>query len=401
MKEKETVLVALTGGIESTVAAYLLKKQGYNCIGIAMQLFEENEDTGPFADMIVSDFNQVKAIADYLEIPFYAVNATKIFQDYVVDFVVGRVLSGQTFEPAVFYTRVLIQVLKEKAAKFNTKLIATGHYAKVLRNQKSGKFEIMVANDLVSDQSYLLARLEDEHLDGLILPLSETRKEEVLKISALIKVKYLIRDKKNRAHIMQDPRMIPFIESRVSKDLRKPGNIYRYSDDTTLGEHTGIYQYYIGKKGIKLRLELEIDPDLEVVSITPAKSFIYLGYKNLITYKNALIAQFPAEGLDMSIPLHVYVKKGPAEPKIPCILYFKNNNLCTIEYKEEQKGLLVAGQFMVFYSREGEKGKIVGSGMVEIGGTFANGDYHTLPKTAKKHEDEEEEDLNPNEKLFF
>lgn len=399
---KPTVLIAITGGLESIVAAYLLKKQGYNCIGIALQLFEEDEIAGPFEEMKVTDFSKIKAICTQLEIPFYAVNATAIFKDQVLDFVIGRVLSGQTFEPIVFYTRVLIDVLKEKAQKFNTNLVATGHYAKVLKNQKTGMFEVLVANDLENDQSYLISRLDSAHLDGLMLPLAEIRKSEVEKIGQLIKTDYVKRNKANRAHIMHDPRMIALIESRVPKDLRKAGTLYKYSDDQNFGEHPGIYHFYIGKKGVKLRPEMEIDSELEVVSIVPYKGNVFLGYRDVLKYRHALITQFkPADGLDMSVPIHAYVKKGPAEPKLPCIIYFKNNKTCTIEYKDEQRGLLIPGQFVAFYSREAEKGKILGSGIIEIGGIFANGEYHTLPNKTKKDSSEAEEDLNPSDKLFF
>lgn len=399
---KETVLIAITGGLESTVAAYLLKKQGYNCIGIALQLFEEGEVAGPFEEMKVTDFSKIKAICTQLEIPFYAVNAAAIFKDQVLDFVIGRVLSGQTFEPIVFYNRVLIEVLKEKAKKFNTNLVATGHYAKVLKNQKTGMYEVLVANDLENDQSYLISRLDSNLLDGLMLPLAEIRKSEVEKIGAMIKVAYIKRIKTNRAHIMHDPRMIALIESRVPKDLRKPGTMYKYSDDQNYGEHPGIYHYHIGKKGIKQRPEVEIDSELEVVSIVPYKGNVFLGEKNTLKHRHALVSQFkPADGLDMAVPIHGYVKKGPAEPKLSCIIYFKNNKTCIVEYKDEQKGLLIPGQFVAFYSREGEKGKVLGSGIIEISGIFANGEYHTLPPKIKKDSDAPVEDLNPSDKVFF
>jgi tRNA-specific 2-thiouridylase len=399
---KQNVLVAITGGLESCVAAYLLKKQGYNVIGIALQLFEEGEVAGPFQEMMVTDFTKIKAICTSLEIPFYAVNAVSIFKDQVLDFVIGRVLSGQTFEPIVFYNRVLIEVLTEKAAKFNTNLVATGHYAKILKNQKTGMFEVLVANDLENDQSYLLSRLDHHHLEGLLLPLAEIRKAEVEKIGKLLPVEFVKRSKVNRAHIMHDPRMVQLIESRVPKDLRKPGTLYKYIDDQNYGEHPGIFHYFIGKKNNKLRQEVEIDPELEVVQIVPYKGNVFLGYNNSQKHRHALIVQFKAaDGLDMSVPIHAYVKKGPADPKLPCIISFKNNKSCVLEYKVEQSGVLIPGQYVALYSREGEKGKVLGSGIIEVGGIFANGDYHTLPNKNKKDPDAPEEDLNPNDKLNF
>jgi hypothetical protein len=103
----------------------------------------------------------------------------------------------------------------------------------------------------------------------------------------------------------------------------------------------------------------------------------------------------------MTVPIHAYIKKGPPEVKLPCIIYFKNNRTCVIEYKVEQNGILIPGQFVAFYSREGEKGKVLGSGIIELGGIFANGNYHTLPNKVKKHDDELPDNLIPNDKLFF
>ncbi len=388
----KSVIVAMTGGVESTVCAYLLKKQGYKPIGVALQLFEPEVDPGPFSEMIVPDFNKIKKICGYLDIPFYAINAIDIFKDQVVDPVVGRVLSGQTYEPLVFYMKVLIEVMLEKAAKFNTDLVATGHYAKILKNQKTGRYEIFVANDVDNDQSYVLGRLDEETLKHLLLPLGELRKKEVQKIGELLKVDYIVRDKKNRAHVMHDPRMPGFVEQYSPKDLRRTGNIYHYSKEASLVEHSGIHKYYVGQKNLEIKPEIKIDPEMQVVSIVPYKGNIFIEYPDHLKYKNAIIIRFRHNAdLDKSKPLSGYIKVGPKEDKIACKIFFKNNEHVMVEFDEDQKGLLIAGQFAVLYNKKGEKGRIIGSGLIDVAGVFDRFEYHTLPPLNVGSEDEDDD----------
>lgn len=402
----KTVLIAMTGGVESTVAAYLLKKQGYKCIGIGLQLFADGEESGPFADVAVLDLNKIKNICNYLDIPFYAVNASDIFTDKVLDPLVGRILSGQTFEPLVFLNAVLVEVLLEKAKKFQTTLVATAHYAKVLKNQKTGSFELMVANDLEHDQSYSLARLEQHHLENLILPLSEIRKKEVEKISDLIKVEFIPRIKSNYAHIMHDPRMSKLVEARSPKDLRRTGNIYDYTTDASICEHQGIHHYHIGQSNLTIdkKKELQIDPLKQIISIVSYKGNIFIDYPNRLKYREILVTGFvPAANLDMSLPMVCYVKMSPKGEKIPCRLFLKNNNMALVEFDDARQGLLVAGQFLVFYNRQLDKGKVIGSALVETSGIFNEWSYNTLPE--KKEDADEDNELlsKPNhlDKLRF
>ena len=401
----QTVLIAMTGGVESTVAAYLLKKQGYKCIGIGLQLFEDGEESGPFADMAVIDLNKIKDICNYLDIPFYAVNATDIFTDKVLDPLVGRILSGQTFEPLVYFNTVLVDVLLEKAKKFQTTLVASAHYAKVLKNQKTGAFELLVANDLEHDQSYSLARLEQHHLEHLILPLSEIRKKEVDKISKLIKVEFITRIKSKYAHIMHDPRMSKLVEARSSKDLRRTGNIYDYITDDSICEHLGIHQYYVGQSNLTIdsKKDIQIDPAKQIISIVSYKGNIFIDYPNKLKYREILVTGFiPAANLDMSLPMSCYVKMSPKGEKIPCKLSLKNNNMALVEFDDVRPGLLVAGQFLVFYNRQFEKGKVIGCALVETCGMFNSWSYNTLPN---KREDNDAEDkeakLDKSEKFSF
>ncbi len=402
----KTVLIAMTGGVESTVAAYLLKKQGYKCIGIGLQLFLDGEETGPFGDVAVLDLNKIKSICNYLDIPFYAVNAVDIFAYQVLDPLVGRILSGHTFEPLVFLNKVLLDVLMEKAKKFQTTMVATAHYAKVLKNQKTGSFELMMANDLENDQSYSLAGLTQTHLENLILPLSEIRKKEVEKISELIKVDFIPRVKSKFKHIMHDPRMIDLVEARSSKDLRRTGSIYEYATDASLCEHQGIHRFYVGQNNLfsEKKHELMIDPLKEIISIVPFKGNIFIDYPNKLKYQQALITQFlPTDNLDKSLPLSCYAKIAPKGEKASCRLYFKNNQQVLVSFDEEKPGQLIPGQLVVFYTRQGAKGKVIGSGLVEVAGMFDEYGYNTLPSKSKETDEEDEikSKKSQSEKLGF
>lgn len=399
------ILIGMTGGIESTVAAYLLKKQGHKVIGAGLMLFDNDEDPGPFKEFMIQDLNHVKEICDSLDIPFYAINAKDEFQAFVTDNVIGRILSGQSFEPIVFFNQMLLKVLRDRAEKkFQTKIIATGHYAKILKNQRSGVFELMVANDLTHDQSYEISGISKEDLENLILPLSELQKSEVLKIYELIKVKQVIRSEKSLFHVMNDPRTIQFLEKYTPKDLRRKGNIYNHYTEASMCEHKGIHLFRVGMKNLQIHPEIKIDPDLEIVSIVPYKGNIFLDYGHKLKYKTAFLKNvLISHNLDVSIPLTGYVKFSPTSEKLACKVYVKNNQHALVVLEETQTSkLLVPGTYAAFYHRSGEKGKVHLSGMVEVSGNFIEGDdYFTLPFTATEEKREETLIRKPQERLLF
>ena len=402
---QKPILIGMTGGIESTVAAYLLKKQGHKVIGIALTFFDQDEDPGPFKEYNVSDLQSVKEICESLDIAFYAVNAKDEFQAYVTDHVIGRILSGQTFEPIIYFNQMLLSVLREKAQKkFNTTEVATGHYAKILKNQRSGVFELMVSNDLASDQSYELSGLSKEDLENLSLPLSELQKSEVQKIYDLVKVKKVDRDKKSLYQVMLDSRMAKFLEARTPLDLRRKGNIYDHYNEASIAEHKGIHLFRVGQKNIFIHPEIKIDPELEVISIVPFKGNIFLDYRHKLKFKSIYLKKIViSHNLDISQPLIGYVKLSPQGEKLSCKVFLKNNlHALVVLDDEQQHQLLSPGSYVVFYHRKADKGKVYLSGAVEISGNFIEGDdYFTLPFTSSEEKREESLIRKPAERLLF
>ena len=279
-------------------------------------------------------------------------------------------------------------------------------HPKVLKNQKTGAFEVLVANDLDHDQSYSLARLEQKHLENLILPLSEIRKKEVDKISKLINIEFIPRVKSNYAHIMHDPRMAKLVEERSSKDLRRIGSVYDYRTDTSLCEHLGIHRYYVGQNNLmqEKKNENNIDPLKQIIAIVPYKGNIFIDYPNKLKYQHIAVTNFtPSANLDMSLPFSCYVKLSIKGEKIPCKLFIKNNDMALVEFAEPKAGQLVAGQFIAFYNRKMDRGKIIASGMVEAAGVFDEWGYNTLPPKGEETEAQENESSKTNhrERLGF
>ncbi len=396
---KQTVLVGLTGGVHSLVAAYLMKKQGFKVLGVTLQLFSSEESAGPFSEFAPMNLNQIKKMCESIDIPFYVINAEEEFKAMVLDRVVGRTLSGHHVEPIVLFNQLLIKLLLEKAQKkFQTSLICTGHFAKILKNQKTNVFELMVCNEIEFDQSYELSLLTKNELEHLILPLSELKKHEVYKIFDLLKIPSCERPQSGLNEIFKDPSFLKFVEFSSSADLRRVGSLYDHYLESAICEHPGIHHFYVGKNNINIIPEIKIEPDLQVISVIPYKGNVFLGHPSRLSFKNMLLKNLNMTHLlDTSVPIIGYVKFSPRGEKYEATCYFKNCSHAFLELTQEiEDRLLPPGSFVAFYHKKSEKGKILFSGTVEISGRITDGeDFYPLPLTNT----EERRDENTKKKI--
>jgi tRNA-specific 2-thiouridylase len=242
---QQKVLVGMSGGVDSSMAALLLKEQGYDVIGATLSLprWKESDEN--------KAIENAKKVCEKLEIPHYTIDAVALFQDKVVEYFKSEYKSGKTPNPCVVCNRfVKFHSLFKFAKEKGIALIATGHYAIIRQNAKSGKTELLKGKDKLKDQSYYLSFLTQRYLSQLILPLGEHTKKEVYELAE----KHGFRQFK-KTDQSQDFCYLSghSTEEYLEENLKnKPGPIVDESSKK-IGAHEGLACYTIGqRRGIRL-----------------------------------------------------------------------------------------------------------------------------------------------------
>ncbi len=388
-KTGNTIVIGMDGSLDSTITAYLLKRQGYQCIGLCVVLDDKTPDYFPAWHNY--DVDEIKSVCDTLEIPFYATNVTEVFKDRVLDSIVTSKLSGTHFEILAERNLILFETLIEKAKGLKASMVATGHYAKIQINQATGAYNVAVANDFNNDESYGLSKLTQVHLKKIIFPLADMRTIEVEKVAKLLSFEL----KSNREEAREFRRnsiytdqALDFVEKFSAIKLRPEGNISNYGEDSSLGEHLGVYRYHVGQAKISAKDSSTIvDKKIEVINVIPSRADVIVDYPDKLKHTHCHIVKLKTpSNFDISLPISAYCKKGPSLEKVPVTIYFKNNLTALVDFKDEQEGLLVRGSHLVFYSKSGIGGKLLASGVVRRSGFFDEARFRALPITKEEEE---------------
>lgn len=362
MKKKKVVL-GMSGGVDSSVAAILLKEQGYEVIGVFMKNWEEKDENG--VCMAEEDYKDVIAVAEQLEIPYYSVNFVKEYWDKVFTYFLNEYKKGRTPNPDVMCNKeIKFRAFLDYAMKIGADYVATGHYARVVHEEdENGKIKSTMLRgvDNNKDQTYFLCQLNQEQLEKVLFPIGDYEKPKIREIAE----KYNLATAKKK-----DSTGICFIGERnfnefLSKYLPAKGGDIVNIQGKVLGKHHGLMYYTIGqRKGIGIGNTKEgtgepwfvVDKDLE------KNQLIVTQGDNSLLYSKGLVAtdfNFINPG-DVSFPLECTVKFRYRQADTKATINDLGNGEYEVIFDEPQKAVTL-GQIVVTYKGE----ECLGGGVID------------------------------------
>lgn len=341
------VLAAMSGGVDSSVAVYLLKKQGYDCTGAMMKLYVggDVEDDHRATCCSLEDAEDARTVAFNLGIPFYVFNFTECFGEEVIQRFVNAYKNGVTPNPCIDCNRfVKFSRFLRRAHELEMEYIATGHYACIEYDAASSRFLLKKGVDISKDQSYVLYSMTQHQLAKTLFPLGELSKSQVREIAC--RQNFINAKKRDSQDIcfVPDGNYARFIESHTGAVFEKGRFIDVWGND--VGEHKGIIHYTVGQRR---GLGLASPVPLYVCSVQPENNAIVIGEANHL-YSKTLTAKdinlIAAEKLDT--PLKCRAKIRYKHPEQPATVYQLDSDTLRIDFDSPQRAV-TKGQAVVLY----------------------------------------------------
>ncbi len=357
------VVVAMSGGVDSSVAAAMMKAEGHDVIGITLQLYDHGSATGRKGSCCAGqDIHDARQVAEALGIPHYVLDYEARFAAKVIDQFAESYVAGETPIPCVTCNNeIKFRDLLETACDLGADTLVTGHY--VQRLEGSNGPILARAVDADRDQSYFLFGITPAQLASLRFPLGGLRKTEVRELARSFNI--AIADKADSQDICFVPtgRYTDVIE-RLKPTALEGGEIV-HIDGRVLGRHDGIIHYTVGqRKGLKIPAA---DP-LFVVRLNAARNQVIVGPRAALTTTGLMLrntnwlgekplADVAGDGLD------VYVRMRSSQAPRAASLHAEANGMCRVELVDGEEGI-ATGQACVFYADNAPQAQILGGGYI-------------------------------------
>lgn len=343
----ETVVAAMSGGVDSSVAAALLKEMGYEVIGIGLRLVDEGMPGEPLNRCCgIRDMDDARRVAQRLSIPFYVLNFKRVFRETVIDYFLRSYLQGETPNPCVVCNEVVkFEVLLRTCRALGASYLATGHYARVVFDRRSGRYLLMKGRDRLKDQSYFLYSLSQYQLAHALFPLGEITKRDTRALAGRFGL---------GVHDKRESQDLCFVgEEGYGALVReyaggriKPGPIVDESGEV-VGRHGGIPFYTVGQRrglgipGPERRYVAGIDPEKNTITISRSREALR---RDRLTLRevNYVSVDRPDEAIE------VVARVRYRGPEIPALLIPMAEGKAIVEFYGPQE-ITAPGQSVVLY----------------------------------------------------
>ncbi len=348
MNNKKTVVVGMSGGVDSSVAAWLLKEQGYNVIGVTMQIWQEednhttSEEGGCCGLSAVDDARRVAAL---LDIPYYVMNFKKEFQENVINYFMDSYLKGRTPNPCIACNRyVKWEALLKRSLDIGADYIATGHYARVV-HLDNGRYAIQKSKTDAKDQTYALYNLTQQQLAHTLMPVGDFEKPQIRRFAEEIGLVIANKPDSQEICFIPDNDYAGYIQRECDCSTVRPGNFVD-KEGNVLGKHKGIIHYTIGqRKG----LNLSMGRPVFVTDIRTETNEVVIGNSEDVFSKELYADNVNYMAVaDLEDGVRTYAKIRYSHKGAPCVINKCGDGRIKVTFDEPQRAV-TPGQAVVFY----------------------------------------------------
>ncbi|MGE5677507.1 MAG: tRNA 2-thiouridine(34) synthase MnmA [Pseudomonadota bacterium] len=357
---KKRVVIGMSGGVDSSVAAYLLKQQGYDVIGVTMQIWQDKskeafEREGGCCSL--SAVEDARRVCDKLDIPFYVMNFKQIFEKLVIDYFVDEYLQGRTPNPCIACNKhIKFDALLERAMALEAEYVATGHYARIMYDEGFKRHIIRKSATPEKDQTYVLYNLTQKQLSHILMPLGDYNKQQVREIARGLDLRTANKPESQEICFVEDNNYGRFIDERRGGEIR-PG-FFVDTQGKRLGTHKGIAHYTVGqRKG----LGIAFGKPLYVVEIIPDKNLVVLGDEAEVFSRELTASNVNLIALEkLERPIEVKAKIRYSAREAAATVTPAGEGRVKVVFQEPQRAI-TPGQAVVFYQDD----VLVGGGTIE------------------------------------